>query len=73
MIRRLVEAKTKKLISAEWAAATRDTILRAADAPADPGPLRSAYIRKVIIREKQPDRWLPTPTPPQYHQGEETT
>jgi hypothetical protein len=71
MIRRLLEAKTKKLVSAEWAAATRDTILRAADAPTAPGPLRSAYIRRTIIREKKPDRWLPTPTPPRY-QGDET-
>lgn len=73
MIRRLIEAKTKKLISAEWAAATRDTILAAADAPTMPGPPRSAYIRKVIIREKKPERWLPTQTPPPYHQGEEIT
>ena len=72
MIRRLVEAKTKKLISAEWAAATRDMILRGADAPTDPGPPRSAYIRKIIVREKNPDRWLPTPTPPPY-QGETGT
>ena len=72
MIRRLIEARTKKQISAEWAAATRDTILAAADAPAMPGPPRSAYIRKVIIRDKQPTRWLPTPTPPQY-KGEEVT
>lgn len=72
MIRRLVEARTGKQISAEWAGATRDTILAAADAPAMPGPPRSAYIRKVIIREKQPGRWLPTPTPPQYHQGEQS-
>jgi hypothetical protein len=72
MIRRLVEARTGKQISAEWAAATRDTILAAADAPTMPGPPRSGYIRKIIIREKQPARWLPTPTPPQYHQGEES-
>lgn len=72
MIRRLIEARTGKQISAEWAAATRDTILAPAGAPTMPGPPRSAYIRKVIIREKQPGRWLPTPTPPPYNQGEET-
>jgi hypothetical protein len=71
MIRRLLEARTQRRVTAEWAAATRDTVLAAPGAPTVPGPARSAYIRKVIVREPQPQRWLPTPQPPQY-QREET-
>ena len=71
MIRRLLEARTGKAVTAEWAIATRDTILRAADAPAEAGPARSRYIRHIIVRERDPGRWLPTPQPAQY-QREET-
>lgn len=71
MIRRLLEARTGKRVTPDWAAATRDTILTAAGAPTEPGPARSSYIRKTIVRDPQPQRWLPTPQPEQY-QREDT-
>jgi hypothetical protein len=70
MIRRLLEVRTGRAVSADWALATRDTILTADGAPRDPGPGRSNYIRRVIVREKDPGRWLPTPQPPQYQREE---
>lgn len=72
MIRRLLEVRTGRAVTAEWASSTRDTVLAAPGAPADPGPARSNYIRRVIVRDKDPGRWLPTPQPPQY-QREETS
>jgi hypothetical protein len=72
MIRRLLEARTGKRVPADWAAATRDTILGAADAPTMPGPVRSTYIRRVIVHDPRPQKWLPTPQPAQY-QREETS
>lgn len=71
MIRRLLEARTSRRVTDEWAAATRDMVLATAGAPTEPGPTRSTYIRKVIVRDPQPQRWLPTPQPQQY-QREET-
>jgi hypothetical protein len=70
MIRRLLEARTERRVTADWAAATRDTILAAAGAPAEPGPARSSFIRAVLVRDKHPERWLPTPTPPEYQREE---
>ena len=70
MIRRLLEARTGRAVSADWALATRDTILTAADAPREPGAARSNYIRHVIVRDRNPQRWLPTPQPPQYQREE---
>lgn len=70
MIRGLLEAKTGRAVTEEWAAATRDTIVAAAGAPKTPGAARSAYIRKVIVRDPQPQKWLPTPQPPQYQRGD---
>lgn len=70
MIRRLLEARTGRPVTAEWAAATRDTVLAAARAPMEPGPARSAYIRKVIVHDPQPSKWLPTPQPPQFEREE---
>lgn len=71
MIRRLLEVRTGRKVTVEWAAATRDMVLGAADAPTVPGPARSTYIRRIIMHEPQPHKWLPTPQPPQY-QREET-
>lgn len=71
MIRGLLEARGRRAVTAEWAAATRDTVLAAPGAPTMPGPARSAYIRTVIVREPNPQKWLPTPQPPQYHREEE--
>lgn len=68
MIRRLLEARTGRQVTADWAASTRDMILAAADAPTEAGPARSSYIRKMIVREQQPQKWLPTPQPPQYQE-----
>lgn len=68
MIRRLLEARTGRQVTADWAAATRDMILTAEDAPTETDPARSSYIRKIIVREHQPQKWLPTPQPPQYQE-----
>lgn len=70
MIRRLIEARTKRAVTADWAKSTRDMILAAAGAPAEPGMARSNYIRHVIVRDKNPERWIPTPEPPQYQREE---
>lgn len=70
MIARLLETRTGKAVTDEWAAATRDAILGAAGAPPEPGPARSSYIRRIIIHDPQPQRWLPTPQPPRYQREE---
>lgn len=70
MIRRLLEARTRRAVTADWAESTRDMILAAAGAPTEPGAARSNYIRHVIVRDKNPERWIPTPEPPQYQREE---
>lgn len=54
-----LEKRTKKVVSAEWAAKIRAQIL---DRPGIRNP--AAFLRKVIRSEKEPERWLPTSQPP---------
>lgn len=61
MVIKTLRDRTGKTVSEEWAARTRDLIL-ARPGSASQRPL--GYIRRVLMLDKQPDRWLPTYTPP---------
>jgi hypothetical protein len=65
LVIRLLHKETGVTVDAEWAAETVGTIL---SRPGISNP-RAYLIRTITV---DPLRWLPTPQPPPYHQGEET-
>lgn len=65
---RTLEARTAKTVSEEWAEKTRDLILARPGAPS--GRRAVGYIRRVLMTDTNPGRWLPTPQPPPYQPEE---
>lgn len=65
----VLRERTGTTVSAQWAAKTRDLILARPSAPKRPGP-HIGYIRRALMLDKHPERWLPTPQPPPFTQEE---
>lgn len=66
LIQGLLAVRTGVHVSDEWAAKTRQLLLvrpGAAERPAE-------YIRRTLTTDPNPQRWLPTPAPPQYQREE---
>lgn len=67
MVIRVLHERTGMTVSRAWAIQTRELILAR---PANAHLPTTARIRRVLIMEKQPQKWLPTPTPPPYKKEE---
>jgi hypothetical protein len=67
LIIRVLQDRTGKTVSRDWAATTRDLILAR---PANSHLPPMARIRRVLLMEKHPERWLPTSQPPNYKKEE---
>lgn len=66
LIQGLLRVRTGVLVSEESAAETRRVLLARPDA----GKAPSAYIRRVLTTDPQPQRWLPATAPPENTQEE---
>ena len=66
LVIQLLHKETGVTVDAAWAATTVETIL---SRPGITNP--RAYLIRTIVRD--PRKWLPTPQPPYFNQGEETT
>jgi hypothetical protein len=64
LITGVLKTRTGVTVTADWAARTRDLILAR---PGAAGQSRTAYIRRALVADPRPDRWLPTPQPPPYN------
>lgn len=67
MVIRVLADRTGKTVSLEWAEKTAALILARPTAAGQP-PER--YIRRVLMLDKNIERWLPTPAPPPYQKQE---
>jgi hypothetical protein len=67
LVIRVLKDRTGRTVSAEWAAKTAALILAR---PAAAGQRPEAYIRRILMLDRQIERWLPTPAPPAYQKQE---